>query len=200
MRHAALLACAALAGLAACATATGPYAARSFDRYEAAAPVDFRAYEAVHVPPVTASTDILARVGAQPIGPRSRIRPLGEDDVEDQTTRLREHIVRALSETARIADAPGPGVLTVEAELTELDANRPTMAEMRQFPAVDPRSVSVGDAAARVTLSEDGRTLAVIEDRALRANLNDPGIGVGWWVTANRFYDRFSDKLAALLA
>ena len=199
MRLAALLAAAAVTGLAACATPTGPDAAGRFDAYEGTA--DLRGYDAVYVAPVTADEALLARIGARTLGPFDQTRALSERDVAYQQRELAEELTRQLGRVAELRDAPGPGVLTVEAQLTALDANLPTQAELADQPGLDfVRSRSVGDAAARVRLSEDGRELAVIEDRAFRRNLNDPTVGVGVWNTANQFYDRFSRKVAALLA
>ena len=185
------------AALSACATGTGPDAARDFDSF--AGQSDLRAYEAVYVAPATAGEDVARRVGYNPVGATDRTRPIGERELARQLEELTEALERRLGEVVRLAPAPGPGVLTIETELTALAANRPTQAEVAATPSLDFRSISVGDAGVRMTLSENGRTLATLEDRAFRRNLNDPGIGVGIWNTADRFYDRLSRKVAALL-
>lgn len=193
-----ILAALAALSLAACATPTGPAAYDAFDTYEGER-VDLTGYEAVYVAPVTASEDVLARVDARVLGPQNRTRPIGADTLAEKQADLADELRESLGAVAAISEAPGPGVLTVQAELTALQANRPTMAEMSATPSLDFRSIAVGDAAARITLSEGDRVIGVIEEYALRRNLNDPTVGVATWGTADQFFRRVSDKVAALL-
>ena len=197
MRLAALLAATALA---ACASPTGLDAAGRFDSFEAQGTPDFSAYEAVYIAPVTFSDELRARIGYRPRGPQDRTRPLSESDLEGRAEDLAEAMTDEFAKVARLVDAPGPGVLTVEAVLTALEANRPTMAELQATPSLDFNSISVGDAGAQVTLRDGDRVIAVIEDNAFRRNLNDPTVGVGIWTTSRTYYDRLADKLASLLA
>ena len=186
------------AALTGCATPTGIAAYDAFDAYEGER-VSLAGYEAVHVAPVTSSPEIVARIDVSPIGPRNRVRPLQESTLAEKQDDLAEELARRLSQVATLRDAPGPGVLTVAAELTELQANRPTMAELSAQPGLDFRSVSVGDAGVRITLSEDGRVIGVIDDRAVQRNFNDPTIGVTTWGTADQYFARVAEKVAALL-
>ena len=181
-----------------CATPTGIAAYDAFDAYEGDR-VSLAGYDAVHVAPVTSAPDVAARVDVNPIGPRNQVRPLQQSTLTDKQDDLAEELSRRLGRIAELRDAPGPGVLTVAAELTELEANRPTMAELSAQPGLDFRSVSVGDAGVRITLSEDGRVIGVIDDRAVRRNFNDPTVGVAVWGTVDRYFERVSEQVAALL-
>lgn len=191
-----LVTAAALA--AACATPVGPDAAARFDSYEGEAAL--KAYSAVYIAPVTASEEIVRRVGYRPFGTQDRVRPLSESEIDSQQEKLARVLAERLGRSRRLAEGPGDGVLTIATELTALESNLPTFSELSANPSLDPRSVSIGDAAVRVVLSENGRSFAVIEDATIRPNFNDPAVGVGRWITANRYYDRLADKLDALLA
>lgn len=189
---------AAAALTAACATPTGADAVSRFDRYEGETAL--KSFDAVYIAPVTASEEITRRIGYRPFGPQDRTRPLSEREITEQRERLAKVLADRLGRDRRLARAPGQGILTVQAELTALDANLATFSELSNNPSLDPRSVSLGDAAVRVVLSEGNRTIAVIDDSVVRPNFNEPNIAAGIWITANRFYDRLADKLDGLLS
>ena len=194
-----VLAALSLAALSACATATGPDAVTRFDRFEAETR-DFRRFDRVHIAPVAVSEEIEARLDLRgPISPTARERALGQRDIDRNTAALRDALRQEFSGVAEIADAPGPGVLTVAVTLTQLGANRPTMAEMRQNPALRFDSISIGNAAVRGELREGDAVLATFEDDLMRAQINDPAIGAGMWTEADRYYRQLADKLASLL-
>jgi hypothetical protein len=196
-----LILLAALVGLAGCAAGpTGPEAASRFDNFQEVATRDFRGYEQVQVLAPEAGPDVAERIGARSIG-RDRTRPLSQRDVDQKLADLRLEIERALEDQVELVEEGGPGVLTVRTVLTDLDANRPTMAELADEPGLDFNSIASGNAAARVELSEDGRLLAVIEDADNVAGLNDPTLlpPTTVWQTADRFFTQFADRLAALL-
>ena len=194
MKHVILPALLALT--AACATS----APARFDSFEAAEAADFQSYDQVYLAPITASQDILDRIGARPISRTDRLRSLDQDDVDDQIADLREAITERVGEVATLVDAPGPGVLTMTVTLTQLQSNRPTMAEMRADPSLSYQSVSIGAAAVDVVLSEQGRTLATIEDDNFLRQIDDPAVSSRRWATADIYFDRLSRKLAALVA
>ena len=184
--------------LAACATATGPDAAGRFDRFDGAS-ADFRRFDAVHVAAVTVSGDIQARVD----GDRSTLsrddRPLGQRDVERNTAALADAVRREVGAVARLAEAPGPGVLTIALTITSLDANRPTMAEQRANPGLSFDSIAVGGAGVSGELREGEAVLARFEDQNALVRINDPSVGTGVWTVADRYYRQLGDKLAGLL-
>ena len=199
LRPLALIAALALAGaLAACATPTGPDAARTFDLYEAAPGLDFSRYETVFVAPVAVSDEIASRVGYRPRRFDDK-RPLGQRELDAKVEDLEVALKRELGTLNALSETSGPGILTVETLLTGLDSNRPTQAEMSAVPGLDFRSISLGGASVRVTLSENGRQLAVIEDEARNATLDDPSIGVTTWGEVDRFFSSFSARLAGLV-
>ena len=188
-------------GLSACATATGPEAASRFDRFEGDATA-LAAYDRFHVAPVTVSEDIQARVDRRAGVTRvmgNDDRPLGEEDVARNTERLAQALRSALGEVGTLSDAPGPGVLTVAVELTQLNANRPTMTEMRTNPGLDFRSISIGGAGVSGTLSEGDLVLVSFSDAAVPARIDDPALGNSIWSEADRYYRTISAKLADLL-
>ncbi|MBB4658746.1 DUF3313 family protein [Parvularcula dongshanensis] len=191
-----ILAPAMLVLAAACAT-SGP---ASFDSFEAAEAADFASYDQVYIAPITASQDVLDRIGARPISRFDRTRPLDQDDIDGQIEDLREAIEERVGRVATLTDAPGPGVLTMQITLTELQSNRPTMAEMREDPSLSFESISVGAAAVDIVLSEEGRTLATIEDENFFRRIDDPAVSSRRWATADIYFDRLSRKLADLLA
>ena len=194
-----ILAALALASLAACATATGPGAADRFDRFEGDA-ATAAAYTRVFVAPVAVSPEIQARTETRGTRPfRDDERPLGERDIRRNTAALTDALRRELAGVAEVADAPGPGVLTIALTLTALDANRPTMAEQRANPSLSFQSISVGAAGVSGELREGDRVIARFEDRNLPARITDPTIGAGQWVEADRYYRQLASKLADLL-
>lgn len=186
--------------LVACATPTGPEAKSLFDSFEMTETVDLSSYDRVFIPVVDAGDEVMARIGYRPIGPTDRIRPLSARDIERRGEALRDDLVREVGAVATIVEAPAPGVLTISATITDLDANRPTQAELAATPSLDFDSISVGGAAVRVTFSEDGRQLAVAEDAERLTNINDPAVGVGIWTVSDRFFNRFARQMAALLS
>lgn len=193
-----------LAAAAACATPTGADAVRRFDDFETATAIsDVIRFDRVHIGAIAPSEELLERLDEPHLTLISRTREgfvISKRDVEAKIEDLREDLARDLSRVATLADAPGPGVLTVDVVLGELSPNRPTLGTTRRNPNIDLRSFGVGSAEVTVTLSEDGRTLAVIEDSNRYYDIRDPGIGAGIWSTADQFFDQLAGKLADLLA
>ncbi|NNU15430.1 DUF3313 family protein [Parvularcula sp. ZS-1/3] len=186
--------------LAACASGpTGPEAAKRFDSFQAVQTDDFTGYSKVQVLSLSVSPEIEARVDARTIG-RDRERPISRRDLDEKLGDFRADIERRLATQAELVEEGGPGILTVRTIVTELDANRPTMAELADNPGLSIQSLATGAAAARVELSEDGKLLAVIEDEDNVTSLQDQTVLNGAiWQTADRYFARLADKLAALL-
>ncbi|MCQ8186384.1 DUF3313 family protein [Parvularcula maris] len=187
--------------LAACAGGpTGPEAAKRFDRFEAVETNDFRSYEQVQVIAPEAGEELQARADRR-LPTRSLEREIATRDIEYKLADLREEIEEALAREVELVEEGGPGILTVRTILTQLEANRPTQAELAAQPGLDFNSISEGRASVRIELSEDGRLLAVIEDADNVTGLNDPRIlpGAGIWTTADQHFDAVARKLTALL-
>lgn len=186
--------------LAACASgATGPEAAQRFDSFQTVQTDDFTGYTKVQVLSLSVNPEIESRIDVRRVG-RDRERPISRRDLDEKLGDFRADIERRLATQAELVEEGGPGVLTVRTIVTKLDANRPTMAELSSNPGLSIQSIAVGAAAARVELSEDGKLLAVIEDEDNVTSLQDQTVLNGAiWQTADRYFARLADKLAALL-
>ena len=185
--------------LAACASATGPEAAGRFDKFNAVETTDFRSYERVQVLAPVAGPDVTKRIDARR-GLRSNERVLSQRDVDAQLAGLHQDLIRAIGREAQIVGQGGEGILTIKTVVTELDANRPTQAELSDNPGLSIQSISTGRAAVEMELSENGRVLATLKDRDNVSSLADLRVqGAGIWTTANRFFASVSEKVSALL-
>lgn len=196
-----LLACAAALTLAACATpSTGPDATARFDRFEyASGAVDFSSYDQVFIAPITASDELKELVGYRPMGPSDTKRPITLDDLGDKAEDLDDEIRTALGGVVELVGAGGPGILTLEVEMTKLEANRPTQADMIAEPSLSLQSVYAGKAEVMVTFSENGRVLATAVDGDY-PTLNDTLPPAPIWSTVNQYYSRLARKLADLMS
>ncbi|MEE4209647.1 MAG: hypothetical protein V2I43_10305 [Parvularcula sp.] len=189
------------AGLVACATGTGPDAARRFTEFEAVTTSDFRGYDRVHLVMPVAGEEIIERIDRRQLG-RSAIaeRPLGEEDITRALTRLDGDLRRELGPVVTLVETPGPGILTIEPVLIDLDANRPTMTELSFQPQLSMMSISAGDAEVIYRFSEDGRLLATARDRDIEETLGQIPPVAGIWDTADRFFDLTARRMRALLS
>lgn len=197
------VAAAALVTLTACASGpTGPDAAGRFDSFEAVVTNDFTGYDKVYIKAPTAGPEIQARIGSRRLLARTRRdRPIDQRDVDKKLEDLHQDLERALGRRARLVDESGPGVLTITTVVTQLDANRPTQAELAAEPGLSLQSIDAGDAAVMITLSENGRVLARLRDSDNITSINDPGfIPVAVWGTADQFFGQLSNKLADLIS
>jgi hypothetical protein len=190
---------AVFAAVAACATPTGEMAASRFDTFEMMSSRSLSSYDQVYIAPVTASAELVARVDYRTAGPSDRVRPLGQRDLDGRIAELEDDLRREIGMVAELVDAPGPGVLTVAVELTDLDANRPTQAELAQSPGLSMQSVAAGKAAATVIFADGDETLARGMDARI-GDLNDVILPAATWSEADRFFDSFAGKVAALLS
>lgn len=196
-----LLAAAAALALSACATGpTGPEAASRFDSYQGER--DVTAFDRVQLLRPVASADVQARVGMRSVGiSRRDERPISQRDLDAKIDDLYDDLRREIGASARLVDEAGPGVLTIQTTLTDLNANRPTQAELAAQPGLDFRSIASGDASVTYVLSEDGRTIATIRDGDNVTSLADQRVfGAGIWSTADQFFRQTANRMGSLLA
>ncbi len=186
----------AAASLTACAT-TGEAIDR-FDQFTAQQEVDFTSYDAVYLAPVQVAEEITDRIDYRPRGATDRIRPLGERDIARNVERLTEEVSEDLAAVTTLVDAPGEGVLTIEITLTDLEAARPTLAELSQEPGLSLQSRALGGASADIVFKEGDKVLATAEDDYRDTDLRDANLGT--FTTAYQFYARLGSKLADLVS
>lgn len=123
-------------------------------------------------------------------------RPMSEAEIERKANDLHRELEKQLGKRLTIVDAPGEGVLTVEATVTKILPTRPTQEELGQRIGLQlAGSVSAGGADITVNLSENGQALASMRED-YRANLIDGLPRIVTWQDADRAYDRMARKLA----
>jgi len=195
-----LVASLALIALTACAsTATGPGAASRFDSFRAVETRDFTGYDRVYIAMPVASDELLERRDVRRVV-RNDVRPIGDREINQMANQLFNDLNRQVGRVAQVVGNPGPGVLTIQSEITKLNANRPTQTELGREPGLSFDSIYVGDAAVTIRLLEEDRLLAVIKDADNERSLQDRSIqSFGIWDTARRQFGQVSAKLAALL-
>lgn len=187
--------------LAACAAPSGDSATTRFDSFQpTAAGISLADFDRVFLVPVTASSDVEARVDARPLGRRGSgdVRPLSRDDINSKAEDLEGLLRRELEEVVALVDRPGPGILTIDVVLTDLQASRPTIAEIGAEPGLSLRSVYAGGAAVEITFREGPSTLATARDGEMFDLVNDPKVGI--WQDADRYFRFLANKVAALFA
>ncbi|WOI53746.1 DUF3313 family protein [Parvularcula sp. LCG005] len=190
-----------VATLAACASApVGPESTGRFDDFTVAAggTADFTGYDMVFLAPIAVSDDLMERVGYQPRSLRDDIRPLSERELNAKVAQFDEQLRAKLGPVATLTDGPGLGVLTIEVTLTDLEANRPTQAELAASPGLSYESRAAGGASADVAFYEGERLLATARDTEVGTMRIDEIPGSTWY-EANQFFARFASKVAGLL-
>lgn len=160
-------------------------------------------YEAVYIAPVVMDLKFdtqfrnirrIQRPG------RDESRPMTDAEIERKANDLHKDLRQALSKRMTLVDAPGEGVLTVEATVTRILPSRPTQEELgRRVGLQLSGSISAGGADIDVALSENGTSLAQISED-YKGNLNDGFPRVNIWQDADRAYDRLAKKLARYVA
>lgn len=131
---------------------------------------------------------------------RGATRPMTEAEVERKANDLHKDLVQALGKRLTIVDAPGEGVLTVQATVTRIIPSRPTGAELNQRIGLQlGGSISAGGVDIDAELSENGVSLAQIGED-YKSNLTDGIPRINIWQDADRGYDRFARKLSRYLA
>ena len=147
-------------GLLSLAFLAGP--ALAFDQAQVMQPGALTDVRSVYVAPVALELPAPARRhDRRGDGPR----PVAVRDAEAKAADLTSALRQGFGKDFTLADAPGPGVLVVEATLTRLESSRPTMADYHQEPGLGFESVYAGGAALNVRLSRDGSDVAVLQDR-----------------------------------
>ncbi|MEO1028791.1 MAG: DUF3313 family protein, partial [Pseudomonadota bacterium] len=125
-------------------------------------------YQAVYVAPV--AMDLTFDRNFRIIGrtaqlPRGASRPMNDQEIADRAHELHKRLERRLGKKLDVVDAPGEGVLTVEATVTRLISTRPTQKELIQEVGLSLNgSVSTGGADIDIRLSENGTELANISE------------------------------------
>lgn len=159
--------------------------AAEFDRESVEPGADLSTYSVVEVAPVK-----IALAGARAVAPQ---------DATAKSADLERALRTALADKGGSgATTPGIGVLTVEATLTRLVANRPTIADIATRPELSHHSVYAGGGAFRVEISENGRLLATIEDD-YRVPFDADAPPVATWRDADRAFSYWARSLADFL-
>ncbi len=184
--------------IAACATVEPSEAPRRFDTFETSADIPLTSYDTVFIAPIAVGEEVTSRVGFRPMLTTDRTRPLSEDDIDRATTRLRTTLIGALDDVVAFADAPGEDVLTIAVELTDLQANRPTSAELAAVPGLSIGSIYTGGAAVIVNFAEGDMLIATATDRSIDLPLNETNAGAATWFEADRYFNQLASKVANL--
>lgn len=169
--------------------------AASFDNVTLTTDRQLSGFESVYIAPVKADLNLDVR-------PFDRSgygdRPISDRDIGDKIADFQRNLERAFSKSFTLADAPGPGVLTVEATLTDLASTRPTLADYSHKISLDFRSVYAGGAEVTFVLSEDGDVLATIGDRNF-GSFADGRPRVGVWEDADYSFGSWSRRLVKFI-
>jgi hypothetical protein len=170
--------------------------ALAFDQAQVMQPAALSNVQSVHVVPVALALPATTRrVGARSDEPR----PVAARDAEAKAAELTTALRRGFAKDFTVVDAPGPGVLVIEATLTRLEASRPTMADYHREPGLGFESVYAGGAAVDVRLSRDGSDIAVLKDRYV-GSFSDGSPRIGIWQDTDRAFSLWSRQLPTWVA
>lgn len=184
-----------LAALALSLSAMLPAAASPFDTVNKSTDATLSAFESVYIAPVSIDLPEDTRRTIRDI---HSDRPVSERDQAQRAGEFRKDLERAFGRKFTLADAPGPGVLTVEATLTRLASSRATLADIDAAGGLFldfGSTVYAGGAGYKARLSDGDAELAQITDD-YQSSLNDGQPRVGIWQDADRAFSRFSRQLA----
>ena len=170
--------------------------ALAFDQAQVMQPAALSNVRSVHVAPVALELPAATRRGDRRA---DAPRPVAARDAETKAADLTAALRRAFAKDFTVVDAPGPGVLVIEATLTRLEASRPTMADYHREPGLGFESVYAGGAAMDVRLSRDGSDVAVLKDR-YAGSFGDGTPRIGVWQDTDRAFSRWSRQLPAWVA
>jgi len=178
--------------LAAAMFSAGAALAGSFDSETLTEGRKLSSFDSVYIAPVQANLDLnVVRFDRSGYGDRA----VRDEDAARKAADFYDELVEEFGESFSLADAPGSGVLTVQATLTKLESSRPTLADYNRDTSVSFRSVYAGGAAMTAVFSEDGATLAEVSDEFI-SNLNDGRTRAGLWQDADRAFEQWAHKLA----
>lgn len=170
--------------------------ALAFDQAQVMQPAALSNVQSVHVAPVALELPAAARrAGARGDEPR----PVAARDAEAKAAELTAALRRGFAKDFTVVEAPGPGVLVIEATLTRLEASRPTMADYQREPGLGFESVYAGGAAVDVRLSRDGSDIAVLKDRYV-GSFGDGTPRIGVWQDTDRAFSLWSRQLPSWVA
>lgn len=183
-----------LAGLATVALAATPALAGSFDSASVAGGRALSTFDEVYVAPVDVALDLnVKRFDRSGSGDR----PVSESDAQQKAVDFYYDLMREFSATHAIVDAPGPGVLTVEATLTKLESSRPTLADYgTRGGHLSASSTYAGGAEMVAVFKEGDAVLAEVAD-AFDSHLRDGRARAGIWSDADRAFRSWAARLAA---
>ena len=177
--------------LAAMALTAGAAFAGSFDTEKVTTDRSLSSFESVYIAPVQADLN-LDVIAYDPRGTGDR--PVDKSDVEERASDFHDALEKAFSKSYAIASAPGDGVLTVEATLTDLASSRPTLADDKRQSGLSASSVYAGGGAMKAVLSENGVVLAEVND-SFTSTLNDGRARAWIWSDADRAFNQWSRNL-----
>ncbi|MEO9968640.1 MAG: DUF3313 family protein [Hyphomonadaceae bacterium] len=185
----------ALAFTAATTMVAAAAQAAPFDAIDRATDAPLYSYEKVYIAPV--ETDFSEHPVRRSTRDLRGFRPISERDQARKASDFAEELQSAFGKKYLLVDAPGDGILTIEATLTKLVSTRPTIADARSRTGLSFSSLYVGGADYQINLIEGSTLLTRIEEKqSNNSNLNDGLPRVGIWADADRSFDRFARQLA----
>lgn len=177
---------------AAVALSVGTALAAPFDSENLMTDRKLSSFESVYIAPVETNLDldVLRRDRNG-----TRDRPVSAEDAARKAADFHDELVGKFGESFSLASAPGPGVLTLQATLTNLESTLPTVDDYDRNSNLSFRSVSAGGAAMTTVFSEDGAPLAEVSDN-FDSSLTDGVVRSATWHDADRAFYRWARKLA----
>ncbi len=159
---------------------------------------DLSAYSKVYIAEVQIADD-LANREVRPLPRRyQKERPVSEKDLAARAEDLRERLAMEIGKSKTLVGAPGEDVLTVQATITELRSNRPTMADYRAEPSLSHRSLYAGGAAVDISFIVNGEEIANLSDDYF-GSLSDPIPTMAVWGDAKDAFRRIARTTAKAL-
>jgi len=178
----------------------GSAAAQRFDTVQQSSDVALNSFEKVYIAPVKIdlSADQTGENGQIRARANSRNRrkdaDISERDQQENVEEFQKDLAAAFGKSFALVDAPGEGILTVDATITRLASNRPTSNDLGRSVGLSLSSVSAGGASYAVTLKEGDTDLVQITERD-QSSLTDQVPRVAVWQDAQKSFTRFSRNL-----
>lgn len=162
----------------------------AFDSKSVSPAAKLSSFESVYIAPVGVALEEARPSPAYSGGER----PVSDNDAARKAADFHDELVDEFSDALSIAPGPGAGILTVEATITRLEANRPTIADLREQPGLSMESRYAGGAAVTVVFSEAGAPLAEVSD-SYTETLDNHRIQAGIWSDADRAFSSWARRL-----